>query len=235
MYQTNKLYVIPTLKVSELILENPSLLILMEHFDIDIVVHEHNVHELCDKYGIPENIFILFANFYNGFFPSTLPDFKKDEITWMIRFLANSHIYYKTEKYPEIKSYISELTNLNTNPEIKLIQKFFNEYFEEVIEHLDYENNVAFPFFTSLLFPEKVQLKTEKFSAKEYKEHHTDIEYKLRELKNLLLKHISIQNDRQIRRKLLVSLFELENDLKIHSIIEETVLTPLMRKIELKK
>jgi len=42
----------------------------------------------------------------------------------------------------------------------------------------------------------------------------------------LLLKHVSIENNLPIKRKLLFALFELEYDLYIHSLIEETILIP---------
>ena len=40
------------------------------------------------------------------------------------------------------------------------------------------------------------------------------------------------KDDRQIRRKLLLCLFELEYDLNIHSRIEESILIPLVEKME---
>jgi regulator of cell morphogenesis and NO signaling len=51
-------------------------------------------------------------------------------------------------------------------------------------------------------------------------------------LKELLLKYVPVQNDRVLRRKIIVSLFELEYDLAIHSTIEETVLMPLIDRLE---
>jgi len=117
--------------------------------------------------------------------------------------------------------------------EVKLIDRFFNEYTNEVKEHLDYEDDIAFPYFYVLLerqIPSKPD--KERFSVSEYREHHTDIESKLSDLKMLLLKHINITDELHIRRKILFSLFELEHDLNIHSVLEEMVLIPLINKIE---
>lgn len=71
-------------------------------------------------------------------------------------------------------------------------------------------------------------------SVIEYRNHHTDIETKLIDLKNLFLKHIKIKNELTIKRKFLNTLFGLEFDLKIHSIIEEKILIPLIEHIEKK-
>jgi regulator of cell morphogenesis and NO signaling len=115
--------------------------------------------------------------------------------------------------------------------DILLIEKFFNDYFEEVLEHLDYEESVVFPYICRLIDEGKITGKNN-FSANEYRDHHTDIETKLTDLKNLLLKHISLKDDFSLRRKFLFGLFELEFDLNIHSLIEDKILLPLVGKIE---
>jgi regulator of cell morphogenesis and NO signaling len=232
MYQTNKLYVTPLLSMTELVTENPSILIMLEHFEADCVLHDDTVSGFCKRHNISLQVFILVANLYNGITPSSIPELTHADIMALIRFLANSHVYYKTQKYPEIELYISQLSEYNKAPEIPLVTKFFDEYFTEVIEHLEYENSVAFPFFISLLNKQQVITKVGEFSSQEYKEHHTDIESSLSELKRLLLKHVPIQKDRVLRRKILMSLFELEYDLHKHSLIEEVILTPLMQDIE---
>lgn len=145
--------------------------------------------------------------------------------------MKNSHRLYKEDKYPEIKEYLTKLHERHNTKDIELIEKFFNIYFEEVLEHFNYEEQIAFPYFSQLIEPEFVNQKSS-FSATEYKEHHTDIETKLTDLKNLMLKHIALKDDLPLRRKILYSLFELEFDLKIHSIIEEIILLPLIKRIE---
>jgi regulator of cell morphogenesis and NO signaling len=179
-------------------------------------------------------VFLAFCNLYNGFNPSGKENYTLNDVSVIIQFLENSHTYYKQDKYPEIRDFIKQLHLKNDTDEIKLIEKFFNEYFEEVTEHLDYEEEVAFPYFCELVNHKTKKDITgkNKFSVKEYKEHHSDIESKLGDLKNLLLKHISLKNDHVLRRKLLFSLFELEFDLNIHSLIEEMILIPIVYRIE---
>ncbi len=93
-------------------------------------------------------------------------------------------------------------------------------------EHLDYEDNIAFPYFITLLKKTEQPGKCERYSSTDYGEHHTDIELKLKDLKQLLLKYVNIENDLDLRRKLFFALYELEFDLYIHSLIEETILIP---------
>ena len=72
------------------------------------------------------------------------------------------------------------------------------------------------------------------YSVIQYKDHHDDIEEKLNDLKNLLIKYLPINQDQIVRRKLLFLLSELEFDLKIHSDIEELILIPLTMRLEKK-
>jgi regulator of cell morphogenesis and NO signaling len=234
MYQTIKTYIKPDIKMADLIFENPYLLLLIEHFGLDLVMHDKTVAELCSENGINEKVFISFANLYNGFAPLGAEGFDSGHIETIIGFLRNSHYYFKNDKYPEIQDYIKKLFVKNPSAEIRMIEKFFDDYFMEVSEHLDYEEGIAFPYFRSLLHGKVTdQLNAEtKFSGTEYLEHHTDIESKLADLKTLLFQHVSLKNDPVNRRKLLFSLIELEFVLSIHSLIEETILIPLVINLE---
>ena len=233
MYQTKKTFIKPDMKMSDLIFENPSLLLMMEHFDINIVVRNKTVEQICNENHINHEVFIAIANLYNGFNIVSTENIVSTDTESIILFLRNSHRYYLGEKIPEIRDCIRGLYTKNNIPEIRLVDKFFDEYSQEVKEHLDYEDVIAFPYFSSLARNnENHDSRDSKFSAEEYREHHTDIETKLGELKNLLLKHIPLKQDGSLRRKLLTSLFELENDLTIHSMIEESILIPLIKIIE---
>lgn len=221
------------MKMADLIFENPTLLLLMEHFELDFLVQDKSVAQICKENNISEEVFIGIANFYNGFHIASFENFTKQDIEWIIKFLKNTHSYYENEKYVEIQNLIQQLYKVNDAPEIKLIGKFFDEYFEEVKEHLSYENKIVFPYFNKLLGLADYSYKEEdSFSVNEYREHHTDIQSKLKDLKELLLKHIRVGNDRVLRRKIIVSLSELEYDLDIHSLIEDTILIPLITKLE---
>jgi regulator of cell morphogenesis and NO signaling len=49
-----------------------------------------------------------------------------------------------------------------------------------------------------------------------------------------MLKHLSLDGDFILKRKILYALMELENDLYIHSQVEELVLLPLLEHLEFK-
>lgn len=231
MYQTHKTFIKPGMKMLELINENPFLLLLLEHLAIDFKVDDKSVAQICRDNNISQAEFLLLANIYNGFFPDNQTLNSIENIDLIIRFLKNSHNFYKNDKYPELRELIRELQDKHNSKDIRLIEEFFASYFEEVLEHLDYEDEVAFPHF-HLLIGNSEAAYNGNYSANDYREHHTDIETKLTDLKNLLLKHISLENDLTNRRKFLFSLFELEFDLNIHVLVEEKVLLPIIDRME---
>ncbi len=211
-------------KVIEQIEENPSLLLMMQHFNVDFRFADKTLKEIAEEIDISETLLLSIANLYSGTKPRNNPVQSKKDLNKVLFFLKNSHNYYRNQKYPEIIQIIKRLQEKHPTRELQLLEKFFEEYCTELTEHLSYEDEVAFPYFTRLI--EGLDTKEFNYSATEYKDHHTDIEMKLRDFKNLLLKHINIDGDLPIRRKLLNSVLELEYDLYIHSLIEENILIP---------
>jgi len=220
------------MKMLDLINENYTLLLFLEHFNIDFSVNNKTIAQICVQYDIGVPAFLAIINLYNGFFPEKEDAEAINDLKNILVFLKNSHTFYKDDKYPELNHYLNQLKKHGQPKNIQLIEQFLNDYFEEVLEHLDYEDNVAFPYFYSLIDNTRQPNNLRGFSVNEYTEHHTDIETKLSDLKNLFLKHLHFNNDLKTRRKFLNSLFGLEFDLKIHSFIEEKILIPKITEIE---
>lgn len=235
MNNTNKMFIISEMKTADIIIGNPYLLLMLEHLGINMEVRERTVEQICNENNISTDLFLTIANLFNGFKPSSIRDYTYNDIQTIIKYLDNSHIYYKKEKYPQIQQYIEEISILNSHAEIIMIGKFFDKYFMEVTEHLDYENDVVFPYVLNLntLIDQKInENNIRNYSVIQYREHHNDIEEKLTDLKNLLIKYIPQKDDQQVRRKLILCLLELEYDLNIHSQIEESILIPIVEKME---
>jgi len=235
MHHTYRMFVTPEMKMADIITGNPYLLVMLEHLGINMEVREKSVEQICDENRISTELFLTIANMFSGFKPSSETKYSYGTVQTIIKYLENSHRYYLKEKYPQIRHYIGEINKVNTHAEILMIGTFFDKYFREVTEHLDYENEVVFPYVLSLneiLAGKASGNETDSYSVTEYREHHDDIEEKLADLKSLLIKYMPQMDDQQIRRQLLLCLFELEYDLKIHSMIEESLLIPVVEEME---
>ena len=235
MYNQSKMFITADMKTSEIILSNPYLVLMLEHFGINLGVGDKMVAQICCENEIGEELFLTVANLFNGYQPSPICHYQPNDIQTIIGYLKSCHQYYQLEKYPQILNYIQQIDKSCNPSEIVMIERFFSNYFNEVTEHLDYENRIVFPYVLNLnniLSQKMVERIRIDYSVTDYKEHHNDIEEKLADLKSLLIKYLPQNNDQQLRRQLLFSLFELEHDLKIHSKIEDSILIPLVERME---
>lgn len=235
MYQSTNIYLSPDLKMSDIIINNPYLLLLLEHFGIDVPLHDKSVSTVCLENRINIEMFLTFANLYNGSTYTPKTPLTVNDTLSIIDYLKSSHKFYSEEIFPNVLTTIKQMAEINNYKEMALVPKFFIDYYNEVTEHLDYENKVVYPYVLDL-FAQMNGLKQTsgktKYSVIDYKEHHNDIEEKLNDLKNLLIKYLPPKNDQTIRRQLLFLLSELEYDLNIHSKIEDLILIPLVAEME---
>ncbi len=235
MYQSVVVNLSPETKISEIVLNNPYLTLLLEHFNIEFPFQEFRVVDVCNAKNINPELFLTIARLYCGEPVSTDLRFQLTDILSIVDYLKNSHHYYTHEIFPKIRQIIEQMSTSNNRKEMMMVEKFFDDYFDEVTEHLNYENNLVFPYilglYRKIVRSENTGI-TVDYSVNEYKKHHNDIEEKLSDLKNLLIKYLPQANDQPLRRELLLTLYELEYDLGIHSRVEDSILIPLVTTME---
>lgn len=216
-------------KISEMVLNNHFLLLVLERFGINLGLQEKTVEEICKEHNINTNVFLAICNLHTK--PNEIPELilETEDIKVIVNYLKNTHEYYKTEILPKISEQIKSIAKTNKDLTFILVERFFEEYKQEVFKHLEYEETKVFPYAMDLISGNS---KTKDYKIKDYKTHHQDIETKLLDLKNLLIKHLPEKNDQIFRRNLLFELFRFEKDLRIHTIIEENILVTVIENLE---
>jgi len=201
----------------------------LERFGISFGFEEKTIANICKQYDIDINVFLAIANLHIN--SNNIPNIEinNTNLTKIVRYLKNSHQYYTNEVLPTISKRINQLCENNDDLTLILIKRFFNEYIVEVKKHLKHEETTVYPYALNLL-GNKTKVNT--YCIAEYKKHHDDIETKLDDLKNLLIRHLPENNDHKFRRNILFDLFRFEKDLIIHTIIEEHLLIPQIERIE---
>jgi regulator of cell morphogenesis and NO signaling len=223
--------VFPGTKMCDVINDNPYLLLLLRHFEINEALGEKTIEDICKENKISENLFVSFVNMYNGISPDSIDIYTTKDVIDIVTFLENTHQYYLEDQFPIINKLIQKLNKFNDKKVALMIEKFFEEYYKEVIQHLNYEDNVAFPYINKLINSKNIRQKS-KYKISDYRKHHDDIAEKLLDLKNILLKYLPMKNVHALKRELLFNLYELEYDLNIHTVIEELILVPLVENFE---
>jgi len=115
-----------------------------------------------------------------------------------------------------------------------LIHKFFNEYATQLQTHIAFEEKSVYPYIIEL---EKVHNKNNaeaikhftennEFIIKDYATQHDNIEEKLFDIKNLIIKYISPKENFSLCFKILGQIGHLEEDIKDHSEMENKIIVP---------
>ena len=102
-----------------------------------------------------------------------------------------------------------------------VIRRFFDEYAEEVNKHMTYEEKVVFPYVRDLLNG-KV---SDKYNISIFRKRHEQIDQKLSDLKNILIKYYPGEGG-HLLNSVLFDLFTTEEDLVSHSLVEDNLFVP---------
>jgi regulator of cell morphogenesis and NO signaling len=231
-------------KMADVIHKDYRLIPIIGRFNIQYGFGNKTVAEVCDGYNINVWFFLEIINSYHNheYFPKKqLQNFSARLI---IDYLRSTHQYYLNTKIPDIEGYIDKMEKSVSEKNLKnvqLLNSFFRDYKNELEKHLEREEDQVFPYILNLeksvekkqILPELLVL-VQKEPIENYERTHDDVESKLSDLKNLIMRHLPPVLCKELCQKLLVELFRLEADLEDHARIEDKVLVPKVKLLEQK-
>jgi regulator of cell morphogenesis and NO signaling len=217
------------MKLSDLLFTDYNLILLLSRFGIKLGFGEKSVEEVCNKYNISPHLFLLVANV------STYSEYSPDEdeivlldVNELIDFLHASHIYYLEDRIFYIEKQLDGLYSKNEERYREMIGRFFSEYKNEVVNHFDYEEKTVFPYVRDLLN----QNTGINYHIHQFEKNHSNIEDKLTDLINILIKYLPGNEKNKERENVLFNVFLFAKDLNKHIVIENKVLVPCVKLIE---
>ncbi|MGL5683902.1 MAG: hemerythrin domain-containing protein [Marinifilaceae bacterium] len=218
----------PQMKMADLIESNYNVLLLLPRFRMRLGVGELSVADVCERHSISVHLFLLVCKIYS--FPSYLVT--KDELAGvsvsdLMLYLKQSHAYYRTERLVIIEDKLVELSSVLDKRSGAILLQFFEQYKTELINHFSYEERMVFPYITRLL----EGVKPDNFNIHAFEENHSNIEEKLHDLKNILIKYLPTP-DAVDYSDLLFHIYLLEDDLNKHTIVEDSILIPYVEQME---
>lgn len=212
----------------DLINENYDILPVLSRFSIPLGFENMRIDEVCKGAGIDTNVFLFIVNFI---LTGQIDSEKIGLISPIdiVNFLHNSHEYYLEYKLPHIRqNLLNALDEHHSDINIAII-KFFDSYITQVQEHFKYEEEVAFPYIKDLLYGA-----TSEYSIDVFKNNHNDIDEKLSDLKNIILRYYTTSVPNRMY-DVLVDIYNCEDDLTRHTDIENQILIPMISQIEKQK
>lgn len=225
------------IKMAELIHLNYHVLPIINRFGIKLGFGEKTIAQICEEKNIDVDFFVEVVNIFldEEYFPQE--NLLQVSIKDILKYLKNSHDYFLNVKLESIEHKINTLVEIcckDNSSRIELIKNFYVEYKNELIEHIKYEDEKIFPYVNQIIqaIEQGRGFVSEDFKIQDYLENHTNIEEKLYDLKNLIIKYLQLPKDYEISNELLFELFDLEKDLLNHQRFEEKVLVPIVFKLE---
>lgn len=218
------------MSVSDLIDIDYSLLQVISRMGIDLKYAGLPVAEACRKCGIDPDTFILICNVYS--FPDHIPSQEElagGDIRNIIDYLHSSHFYYMGRALRVLENSFDKLVAPFNEKQKKVVLKFFNDYRDELDKHFAYEEEVVFPYVESLL---RGAAGDSEYSIEQFEEHHENVEEKLEDLKNIVMKYLPGDCSNELKIMVLLSIYHLHDDLRRHTYVENNILVPIVSGFE---
>lgn len=214
-----------TSHLADVVNANPGILSVLERLNIRLGFHEATIEDICKRYGLSENLVLSVFNIYNNSaYQPQADSLSKEDMSRLIAYLQTSHEYYSRKSFPALHDKIHRLLKEGDQNNAKIINRFYDDYSDEMRHHFIFEENIVFPFLKDLL--EKEEERAAPFDLQLFSENHTNIEEKLSDLKNTILKYLPDSYSPSLRTEILKDIYSIEEDLKKHTAIEDKLLLP---------
>ena len=209
-------------KMSDLICENYPMVLVMSRFGIALGFGEKSIGEVCRQNGVDANTFLTVVNFLTGEVQGLTDEVSNAlSLETLIRYLHNAHDYFLTFRLPNMRRKLNEAISTCPEDVAFVIRRFFDEYAEEVNKHMTYEEKVVFPYVRDLLNGKA----SDKYNISIFRKRHEQIDQKLSDLKNILIKYYPGEGG-HLLNSVLFDLFTTEEDLVSHSLVEDNLFVP---------
>jgi regulator of cell morphogenesis and NO signaling len=231
----------PSQRLSDIIHHDHKLLPIFNRFGIKPGFGDKTLGEVCKAKHINSDFLIEILNTCHD--PEYFPQqrFRDFPLPLIVDYLKKTHEYYYNFLIPEIENQLKLLIqSITDEKKPDILSKFYFKFKQELHEHLQFEDRYTFPYVIELQSIMLSGLKRKTFltspvkSIRDIEENHTDVESKLLDLKNIIIKYLNADYDVNRCNTLLTMLFDFEDDLHDHARIENKILIPRVLQIEKK-
>lgn len=219
----------PSDKMSDLICENYTLLQVLSRFGISLGFGDKTVQEVCEMHNVDCTTFLTVVNFLTEENNRMQDHVKGLSIHTLMDYLQNAHSYFLDFQLPTIRKKLIEAINCSSENQVAfLILQFFDDYVNEVRKHMEYENEKVFTYVRNLLNGKHQTT----YNISVFARNHDQINAKLTELKNIIIKYYPTDSDNSLLNATLFDIFCCEEDLASHNRVEDYLFVPAIMELE---
>lgn len=223
-------FVSPKMKMADILSVHNNIIKLLPRFGIPLGFGDKTISEVCVDNKVSLPLFLQICNVYtqDDFVPD-IHDLIQFPIFSLVQYLHACHLELLEQIFPHIEQHLSEVVVDWSEQYKTLITNFFVDYRREVVGHFQYEEKVVFPYIHGLIDPQ-----SDKFDYKisYLKKHHNNIEDKLSDFTNLLVKYIPVNVAQRERVDMLIDIYALADDIEKHTLIEDKIMVPYIQYLE---
>ena len=215
-------------KMSALISDNYSLLMVMSRFGISLGFGDRTVSEVCESQGVHCPTFLTVANFASES-KHQIGNYEDYSLSALLDYLKQAHTYFLDFNLPSIRRKLIETIDCSGADEVaSLILKFFDEYAREVRRHMEFENRSVFTYVEELLAGNI----SGAYDIATFASKHNQVNTKLTELKNIIVKYYPGKKNNNTLNAVLFDIYNCEQDLAMHCDVEDYLLVPAVSALE---
>lgn len=212
-------------RMCDLVCDKYSILQVMSRFGIALGFGDKTVTEVCTENKVDAETFLAVVNMLMNHGDGTISS-AHISVRALTDYLHNSHSYFLSFRLPAIRRKLIEAVDCSLSDVSFAIMRFFDEYVAEVNKHMAYEEKTVFPYVEALLEGRK----STSYSMEIFRRHHDQVEGKLRELKNIIIKYYPSGGTNELNG-VLFDIFTCEQELASHNAVEDEIFIPAVERL----
>ena len=216
--------VTPDTKLCEVIVDEPSVVPVINRFDIVLGVGDRTIKSICKEKGIDTSFFITILNAFiheSFFLENVTGAFNAGDVVDYLRKTNNS---YLRNQLPNIERHFAALiSRSNSNNNLPLLFNFYREVKTEIERRIDSDNQ----WFDAIISAEQSDSEVS-IAGNAVQAESDSIEDKLSDLINMFVIHLRGDYDRNLCHAVLFAVISLEKDICQNNRIRNRVLRPLV-------
>lgn len=218
-------------KIIDLVEANYHLLPVVNRFGINLGNKNKNLEQICLAQNINVDFFLVIVNTFhnNEYFPEA--ELKSFSTSLIINYLKKTHQHYIEYVLPKLESLLKQIIESNKTEihQLDILEQFYHKYKDELLLHIKEEEELVFPYIESLV---ENKIAITKYNIHTFEKEHSNVDEKLNDLKNLIIKYIEPVYDNNTCNEFLITLYRFEKDIKNHARIEDIILVPQVLELE---
>ena len=213
-------------RMCDLVSDRFAVLQVMSRFGIALGFGDKTIAEVCEEHRVDTATFLAVVNMLLGGSYHTAQAAQEVSVRALTDYLHNAHGYFLEFRLPAIRRKLIEAIDYAHNDVSFAIMRFFDEYVAEVQRHMDYEEQTVFPYVEGLLEGRV----SDSYSIDDFRRRHDQVDAKLRELKNIIIKYYPSGSTNELNG-VLFDIFTCERELASHNAVEDDLFIPAVERL----